>query len=480
MLLKDLLEGLDIKNIKGNLNHDITDVTYDSRNAGKGSLFVCIEGFTTDGHKYISSAISNGTEVLLVQKDVEVPDNITVIKIDDTRYGLAFVSNKFFEKPSLNFNLTGVTGTKGKTTITYMIKSILEASGQKTGLIGTINNMIGDEVLYGERTTPESRDLQFLFAKMRDRKVNSVVMEVSSHGLELHRVSCSNYDTGVFTNLYYDHVGEGEIHKSMNEYFNAKAKLFDLCKKGLINIDNAYGKKLIQKTHIEVYTYGIENNADFKAVNIKKSTDSVEFRLLTPWSSDDIKVGIPGRFNVYNALAAIGACCLMNISMTDIKKGLEGIKVPGRLEVVDTGRDFTVIVDYAHNAVSLKNVLATCREFTPGRLICVFGCGGNREGRRRSMGEISGEMADFTVITSDNPRLEKPENIIKEIEEGIKKTNGEYVSIVDRKDGIKYAVDNASPGDVIVVAGKGHETYQQFKDKTIHFDDREVVREILK
>ncbi|HHV60692.1 MAG TPA: UDP-N-acetylmuramoyl-L-alanyl-D-glutamate--2,6-diaminopimelate ligase [Clostridiaceae bacterium] len=480
MILKELVSGLEIESSKGDLNIEIHDIAYDSRKAKNGSLFVCIEGFTTDGHKYIPSAINNGTKALLVQKDVEVPEDVTVVKIKDTRYGLAHVSHLFFGKPSEKFSLIGVTGTKGKTSTTFMIKAILEAAGQKTGLIGTIHNMIGDEVLYGERTTPESHDLQSLFAQMRDKGVSSVVMEVSSHGLELHRVSCSQYDIGVFTNLYFDHIGENELHHSMEDYYKAKAKLFSMCRKGLVNIDSSYGKRLVDDAGCEVYTYGIESNADFRATDIKSGTESVEFTVKTPWSSDFIKVGIPGKFNVYNALAAIGACCLLNVPMNAIKRGLADIKVPGRLEVVETGRDFTVIVDYAHNAASLENLLTTVREFTPGRLVCVFGCGGNRAGRRIPMGEISGRMADFTVITSDNPRTEDPEDIIKEIEEGIRRTNGEYIKIIDRYEGIRYALDNARSGDVIVIAGKGHETYQQFKDKTIHFDDREVVREILK
>lgn len=480
MTLRDLVNGLEIEESRGSLNIEITNVAYDSRKAGSGSLFVCIEGFATDGHKYASSAINNGAKAILVQKNIDTPDDVTVVKIKDTRYGLAYVSNAFFGKPSESFRLIGVTGTKGKTSTTYMIKSILEKAGQKVGLIGTINNLIGNEILYGERTTPESHDLQSLFSYMRDKEVSSVVMEVSSHGLGLHRVSSNNFDIGVFTNLYFDHIGEGELHHNMEDYYNAKSKLFRMCKKGLVNIDDPYGRRLIKDGLCEMYTFGIERNADFRAVDIKANTDSVEFVVRTPWSSDNVKVGIPGKFNVYNALAAISVCCLVNIPMIEIKSGLEAIKVPGRLEVVDTGRDFTVIVDYAHNAASLENVLTAVREFTPGRLVCVFGCGGNREGRRVPMGETSGNMADLTIITSDNPRTEDPEKIISEIEEGIKRTNGKYIKIVDRHEGIRYAVENAKPGDVVVIAGKGHETYQQFKDKTIHFDDREVVREILK
>ncbi len=480
MKLRELLNGLEVEETRGNLDIEIVNVAYDSRVAGSGSLFVCIEGFTTDGHKFISSAINNGAKAILVQRNVDTPDDVTVVRVKDTRFGLAHISNSFFGNPSNNFCLIGVTGTKGKTSTTYMIKSIFEEAGQKVGLIGTINNLIADEILYGERTTPESHDLQSLFSYMSEKEVNSVVMEVSSHGLGLHRVSCSHFDIGVFTNLYFDHIGEGELHHNMEDYYNAKSKLFNMCKKGLINIDDTYGRRLLKDASCEIYTYGINANADFKAEDIKVNRDSIEFMVKTPWSSDNIRVGIPGKFNIYNALAAIAVCCFENIPMNAIKSGLEAIKVPGRLEVVDTGKDFTVIVDYAHNAASLENVLKSVREFTLGRLVCVFGCGGNRQGRRISMGEVSGNLADFTIITSDNPRTEDPEKIISEIEEGIKRTNGKYIKIVDRYEGIRYAIENAKPEDIILIAGKGHENYQQFKDKTIHFDDREVVREILK
>lgn len=477
MKLKDLVKGLNVIDVEGDLDVEIRDIAYDSRKSKAGSLFVCIEGFKVDGHKFIPQAFENGTRAFLVQKDVDVPDGVSVIKVEDTRYGLASVADIFFDHPSSRFNLVGVTGTKGKTTTTYMIKSILEAYGQKVGLIGTISNRIGDEVLPTDRTTPESYDLQELFSEMVQKKVKSVVMEVSSHALELHRVSCSEYDIGIFTNLSRDHL---DFHKTFENYINAKMKLFSMCKKGLINIDNEFGRQVVDNAQCEVYTMGIDNEADIRAVDIVKHSDSVEFKVVSPWFTGDIKVNIPGKFSIYNALSAIGSCALMGVPFEYISKGLKGVTVPGRAEVVDIKKDYTVMIDYAHSPDSLENILTTVKGYAPGRLVCVFGCGGDRDRTKRPvMGEISGKMADFTIVTSDNPRTEDPEVIIKDIEEGIKKTGAAYITIVDRREAIKYALENANPKDIILLAGKGHETYIILKDKTIHFDEREVIREIL-
>jgi len=480
MLLSELIKGLNPDKIKGDKDVEINDIAYDSRKVKNGSLFVCIEGTVADGHDYIPSALENGARALLVQKDVEVPDGITVVKVGNTRYALAYVSDAFYNHPSGRFNLIGVTGTKGKTTITYMIKSILEQEKHKVGLIGTVANMIGDQVLYAERTTPESYDLQSLFSEMLEKDVDSVVMEVSSQGLALNRVSCCEFQIGIFTNLTEDHIGPRE-HKDKEDYFRAKTKLFGMCKKGIVNIDSEYGRRILEIAECELLTYGIENDADITASDILKHSDSVEFNLKSPWMNGRVKINIPGKFSVYNALAAIGACGLMNVSFDSVKAGLERVSVPARVETVKTDRDFTVIIDYAHTPDSLENILTTVKDFTKGRLISVFGCGGDRDrAKRPAMGRISGRIADFTIITSDNPRTEEPLAIVRDIEEGIKDTEGKYTTIVDRREAIKYALSNAQPGDVIVLAGKGHETYQTFKDKTIHFDEREVVREILK
>lgn len=479
MLLKQLVEGLDVVSIKGSLNIEVGGIAHDSRKVRNGSLFVCIEGFKVDGHQYIPFAVENGAAALLVQKDVEVPEHITVIRVSDTRYGLAHVSDAFFDHPSGKVQLVGVTGTKGKTTTTYMMKSILEAAGQKVGLIGTIANRIGNEVIPTERTTPESFDLQALFSEMVEKEVDSVVMEVSSQGLELHRVSCSQYRIGVFTNFSQDHIGPNE-HKNMEEYFNAKMKLFGMCEKGLVNIDSSYGAEVVKRAQCRTYTYGIDHDADIRAEKIVTHQSSVDFSVITPWGNESIHVSIPGKFSVYNALAAIGTCCLMGVGFDCIKAGLANVSVPGRAEVIDTQRDFTVMTDYAHTPDSLENILATVKGFARGRVISVFGCGGDRDRTKRPlMGEISGKIADFTIITSDNPRTEDPEGIVRDIEEGMKRTQGAYLAIIDRREAIKFAIQHAEPQDIIILAGKGHETYQIFKDKTIHFDEREVVKEIL-
>ena len=479
MLLRELIEGMNVLDVKGDLDIDVLGISYDSRKVREGSAFVCIEGYNVDGHKYIPGAISNGAKVLIVQKEVCVPEGITVIRVDNTRYALAHVSDVFYNHPSGKFTLVGITGTKGKTTTTFMIKSILDKAKHKVGVVGTLGSRIGDEFLPTERTTPESYDLQALFSEMLEKNVDSVVMEVSSQGLELHRVSGCEYDIGVFTNISQDHIGPRE-HPDFESYLNAKIKLFGMCKQGLVNIDSKYGEEVIKNAKCKIYTYGIEKDADIRAINITNYRDSVKFNVVTPWHSGEIKVNVPGKFTIYNALAAIGVCLLMGISFEDISAGLEKVCVPGRAEIVEIDKNFTIMIDYAHTPDSLQNILTTVKGFAPGRVVCLFGCGGDRDRTKRPiMGEISGKIADFTIITSDNPRTEEPLGIIKEIEEGIKSTNSEYITIADRRQAIKYAIENAKPEDVIVLAGKGHETYQIFKDKTIHFDEREVVREIL-
>lgn len=479
MILTELIRGMETEYIKGNIKIEISGVAHDSRKVSQGSVFVCIDGTKTDGHDYIPQALEKGAAALVVQKDVEVPEGITVVRVQDTRYALAFISDAFFRHPSGSFKLVGITGTKGKTTTSYMVKSILEAAGKKTGLIGTLGTKIGDRAIYTQRTTPESYELQSVFAEMVDEGVEEVVMEVSSQGLALNRVSCCEFDIGVFTNFSKDHIGQNE-HASMEEYLEAKMKLFRMCKKGIVNIDSENAQKVISGAECPVITTGISNTADIMAEDIVLHSRSVEFKAVTPWFSGKVKVNIPGRFSVYNALAAIGVCGMLGVGFEAVQKGLEKVQVPGRAELVPTGRDFSVIIDYAHTPDSLENILTTVKDYVRGRLISLFGCGGDRDNTKRPMmGEISGRIADFTVITSDNPRTEAPGAIIDQIEEGIKKTEGKYIKIVDRREAIKYALANAKTDDIIVLAGKGHETYQDFGDRTIHFDEREVVSELL-
>lgn len=478
MLLKELLEGLEIVHSSGDMDTDVESIAYDSRNVKKGSLFVCIEGFKTDGHDYIPAALENGAKALLVQKEADVPLGVAAVRVKDTRYALAHISDVFFNHPSTRFSLIGVTGTKGKTTTTFMIKAILEQAGQNVGLIGTIANYIGNVEVPAQRTTPESYDLQKLFHDMNAQNVNSVVMEVSSHALDLNRVGCCDFDIGIFTNLSQDHL---DFHETFENYLNAKIKLFEKCKKGLVNIDNEYGREVVKRAKCEILTFSIEGNSDIRAVDVQKHPDHVEFTVVTPWERESVRVNIPGVFSVYNALGAIGACRLAGIPFEAVKAGLEKVSVPGRAEIAYAGKDFTVMIDYAHSPDSLENILTTVKSYSPGRLVSLFGCGGDRDRTKRPiMGGISGRIADFTIITSDNPRSEAPEAIIKEIEEGIKGISKEYVTITERRDAIRYAMENAKPKDIIVLAGKGHETYQIFKDKTIHFDEREVVQDILK
>jgi len=478
--LSELVKGLDIKSLQGSLDIDIDGIAYDSRKARQGTLFVCVEGTVVDGHLYINDAIENGTKAFLVQKKVEAPEGITIIEIEDTRYGLAHVSDVYFGHPSDKFNLIGITGTKGKTTTSYMMKAILEAASHKIGLIGTVANLIGDEVLYTARTTPESYDLQSLFSDMVEKKVDTTVMEVSSQGLELHRVAKCDFDIAVFTNFSRDHIGPKE-HATLEDYFNAKAKLFKMCKQAVINIDSEQGRKLAELTECKVITYGLSEGADIRALDIVKKTAHTSFKLTSPWGSTTIETDLQGEFNVYNALAAIGACCLIpGVTLEHVKEGLLNVNVPGRMETVRTDGNYSVLIDYAHTPDSLEKVLSTVKEFASGRVVSLFGCGGDRDtGKRPAMGTISGNIANFTIITSDNPRTEEPEKIINDIEVGILNTSGKYIKITDRRQAIKFALENAQEGDIIVLAGKGHETYQQFKDKTIHFDEREVVDELL-
>ena len=482
MKLKELVGSLETAEVQGGMDKEIRGVTYDSRKALPGYLFVCIDGFTTDGHKYAQQAVDNGACALVVEKDVNIiGEDITLIKVRNSRKALALISANWFGNPSRSMTLVGVTGTKGKTTTTYMIHSILEKAGRTAGLIGTVANCIGREKIPARRTTPESYDLQEMFEKMKEMGADTVVMEVSSQGLKLDRVTGCNFDIGLFTNFSKDHIG-GFEHPDMEDYFKSKLILFRMCKKGIVNVDAAYSNRVLDEAACEVLTFGIEKPADVRAENITTHSDSVEFDAVTPWFRERVKVSVPGFFSVYNALGAIAACGLMGVPFEAIRDGLLKVQVPGRAEVVPTpGKDYTVMIDYAHTPDSLENILSTVKGFARGRLISVFGCGGDRDRTKRPlMGEVSGRIADFTIITSDNPRTEEPMQIIRDIEEGIKKTDGRYTVIEDRTEAIRYAMENAECGDIIVLAGKGHETYQIFKDKTIHYDEREIVENILK
>ena len=487
MDLKAVLNGIDGLKAKGNLDIDILSIADDSRKVKENGMFVAIKGFETDGHKYIKQAVENGAKVIVIQegesiKKSDINETTTVVSAPDTRIALAKIACNFYNNPSSKFKLIGITGTKGKTTTTFMIKSILEKHGLKVGLIGTVANYIGNKNL-GEssRTTPESLELQELFSQMVEEKVDVVVMEVSSQSLKLNRVDGCNFDIGVFTNFSEDHISEKE-HPDMQDYFNSKLKLFDKCKVGFINADDfhvAKVKKFI--TSCDIKTYGIDNTADLLAKDITITNSSVDFKVKIGTRNERVKTGIPGRFSVYNSLAAIAIASKFGVTADEIKEALLEVRVPGRSELVSNKKELTIMIDYAHSPESLQNILSAVKSYTRGRVISVFGCGGDRDpGKRPIMGEISGNTADFTIITSDNPRTEKPEKIVEQIEEGTKKTKGKYTVIVDRVEAIKYAINMANKNDIIVLAGKGHETYQEINGEKHPFDEREIIRKIIK
>ena len=486
MELKEVLSGLEGLKAKGNLEIDVKKIVADSRKVEKGSMFVAIKGFDTDGHNYIEEAIEKGAKVIVIEqgydiKKIEWPVELTIIVAPDTRKLLAIAASNFYDNPSRKFKLIGVTGTKGKTTTTFMIKQILEKQGQKVGIIGSVATYIGDKkIKENDRTTPESIELQEIFYFMAKQEVNTVVMEVSSQSLKLDRVLGTEFDIAIFTNFSEDHISPKE-HPDMEDYFQSKVKLFQQCKIGFINADDLYAMKIKKLApECEIKTYGIDNHCDLLAKDITVTNTGVDFKVKLKERNERIKVPIPGRFSVYNALAAISVALKMNVSPEQIKEALENISVPGRSEMVENKKELAIMIDYAHSPESLENILSAVKTYTKGKVISVFGCGGNRDsGKRPIMGEISGKIADFTIITSDNPRNEDPETIIEEIEDGIKRTKGKYVCITDRKEAIKEAIKMANKKDIIVLAGKGHEPYQEIKGEKFPFDERVIVREII-
>jgi len=486
MELKAVLNGIEGLKAKGNLNVDITGVTRDSRDVQAGTLFVAIKGFEIDGHIYIKEAVKKGAAAVMVEatasiKKSDVKENTVIVVAPDTRVALPKAVCNFYKNPSSKLKVVGVTGTKGKTTMTFMLKAILEKHGIKTGLIGSIANYVGDKkICDSERTSPESTEIQRLLNEMVQEKVDVAIMEVSSQSLKLHRVDGIDFDVGVFTNFSEDHISEKE-HPNMEDYFNSKLKLFDMCKMGYINADDFHVARVKgMEVKSEIKTYGIDNSSDLVAKDITVTNSTVDFKVKIGTRNERIKVGIPGRFSVYNSLAAICVGLQYGANADEIKEALLDIKVPGRSELVPNKKGLTIMLDYAHSPASLQNILSSVKSYTKGRLICVFGCGGDRDkGKRPVMGEISGNTASFTIITTDNPRTEKPEEIIEEIEEGIKKTNGPYIVIVDRTEAIKHAIDMASKNDVIVIAGKGHELYQEINHVKNPYDEREIIRKLM-
>ena len=481
--LKELLENLEYTCEKGSLDKEISAVVYDSRKVQEGCLFICIVGANFDGHVYAAEVAAKGAGVLVVSTDVELPEDcdVTVIRVENTRYAMAFISAAWFDHPADKLITIGITGTKGKTTTTYLVKSILENAGKKVGLIGTIETIIGEKHIHAVNTTPESYVLQQYFDEMVKAGCDAVVMEVSSQALMLHRSQGFVFDFGIFTNLEADHIGPNE-HTSFEDYMHCKGMLFQQCKVGIVNGDDNHWKQVTEGHTCQLETYGMSEGVDLRAQSLELVNNlghlGVKFTV-SGLLDMEAQVAMPGRFSVYNALTAIAICRHFNVSNENIQKALLAAKVRGRIEMVKVSDDFTLMIDYAHNAMALESLLTTLKEYEHGRLVCVFGCGGNRSRDRRfEMGEVSGRLADFTIITSDNPRFEEPEDIIADIITGIEKTDGKYISIVDRKSAIAYAIHNGQPGDIIVLAGKGHEDYQEIKGVKYHMDDRELVLDV--
>ena len=481
MILKSLLKGLDYEVIKGNEESKVQNIRYDNRKIEQGDAFVCVKGFKVDGHSFIGDAIKKGAKTLIVQEDVSVQEDITIIKVRDTRKALAIMSSNYFGNPKDKLKIIGITGTNGKTTSAFIIKSILEKAGFMTGLIGTIANYIGNKKVDAVRTTPESYELHELFKNMVDAGVEYCVMEVSSHSLELDRVYGVQFEEGIFTNLTRDHL---DFHKTFENYYNAKFKLFERSNHSIINLDDPYGANIVKDIEergvkTKVSTFSIEKESDFKAFEIKSHSNGSEFKVNLE-GIEEFSINIPGEYNIYNSLGCIICAYNLNIPMDKIKEGLSDVVIPGRCELVakDKNLPYSIIIDYAHTPDGLENVLTTVKAFTKNRMISVFGCGGDRDKvKRPQMGKIGCELSDIVIITSDNPRSEEPMDIINDIVKPLNYDN--FVIEVNRKEAIRKAMNMALEGDVIVIAGKGHETYQILKDETIHFDEREVVYDIL-
>lgn len=490
MRLRDVLANIEYRLISGDLDKEITSVEFDSRKVFDGSLFVCVKGFTVDGHTFASKAAGQGAAALIVDSRREdFPDEnlrkisdeygICVVETKDTHKMLADMSANFYNHPEKKMAIYGITGTKGKTTTAFMLREIFEQSGRETGLIGTVCNIIGGEKTHAVHTTPESRELYEMMDKLLKSNSESLVMEVSSQALKLDRIRGIRYRTAAFTNIYEDHISPNE-HPDMEDYISCKLKIFDSCDTGILNRDCAVADRVIDycRNKVELITYSIDGNADFIAKNLRAErrghVTGTVFELDSVYYNGDIFVALPGRFNVYNALCAICSAYKEGIDIDTVKKALAKVSVPGRMQPVENNIGVNILVDYAHNAAALESVLDTLREYTKGRIITVFGCGGNRSKTRRfEMGEVSGRLSDYTVITSDNPRNEDPDAIIQDIVTGISKTDGKYEIEADRSKAIRLSVNMAVEGDTVLIAGKGHEDYQIFADRTIHFDDLE-------
>ncbi len=478
MKLKEIVKNLEILEPRADLEMEISGVSYDSRRTQPGDLFVAVRGFESDGHRFIPKAVEKGAVAVLCETAPE--DGTPYVRIADCRLGLALASREFFGNPASEMTMIGITGTSGKTTSSYLLKHLLESKlDAKVGLIGTNGNMIGDEFLHTEHTTPESYELHRLFRSMADAGCTHVVMEVSSHSLTLERVAGIEYDVGLYTNLSQDHL---DFHGTMEEYAAAKKKLFSQCRVGCVNLDDKWAAFMMEGAKCPVHTFSIDrNDADLTAKDVRLSASGVRFAAVNDSGLALTRLSIPGRFSVHNALGVMSVGLALGISLSDCADAMSTAKgVKGRLEIVPTDRDFSVIIDYSHKPDALENVLKTLRPVTKGRLMALFGCGGDRDKAKRPiMGAIAADNADLVIVTSDNPRTEDPEEIIREILEGMKGKRTQTKVICDRVEAIHWAIDNAGAGDVILLAGKGHEDYQVVGHEKHHMDEREIVAEYL-
>ena len=481
MNLNKLLDNIEYKLIIGTLDLNISNIVYDSRKVTKDSVFVCLTGTNVDGHDYIDNALAAGATAIIVEKEIE-KKNATIIKVNDTRKVLSLLSINYFNNPSKELTTIAITGTKGKTTTSWMIKNILEEDNKKVGVIGTMGIFFNDKHYNTVNTTPESYEIQKYLREMVDDGVKYLVIEVSSQALKVGRVEGMTFDYGIFTNLSEDHIGDNE-HPNMEDYIYSKSLLFKICKHGIFNIDDNYYKDMIENCTCTINTFGKNKDANLiiDDINLLRKENFLGLEMTTTnIINDKFLVNTPGKFSAYNAASAILTTYLLGCNIDSIKKALSKVAIRGRVEIVPVSNKYTVIIDYAHNGVSTKSILTTMKKYNPKRIVSVFGCGGNRsKDRRYDMGEVSGKYADFTIITEDNSRYEDVNDIINDIEMGIKKTSGKYTKIPDRREAIKYAIDNAMKDDIILILGKGHETYQEKNGERTHFDDREEVLKLF-
>lgn len=483
MKLSEILTGLSY-NVENFCDREIKDIAYDSRKSGEDILFVCLVGAFTDGHKYAMSAYEKGSRVFLCEKEVSLPDDALIIMTENTRSALAKISCNFFRHPSKDISVIGITGTKGKTTSAHLVKFVLEAGGIKTGIIGTVGAFYGDRVIPTVNTTPESYELQKMLREMADGGCKAVAMEVSSLGLKHHRVEGTRFSYGVFINLYPDHIGTNE-HDSFEEYAYWKTQLFPMCDKAIVNIDDPFSQSVIKCCKGDVITYGYDNKADYVLENAQKVKQSnllcVEFDMKALGKDKNFTVALPGEFNAHNALIAVALGKEFSVKDEDISKGLRDVFVKGRGELVRESEDITIIIDYAHNGISLKSIIDTAKEYHHNKIITLFGSvGGRTECRREELGTVSGKMSDFTIITSDDPDYEDPQKICDEIASYCEKAGGEYIVIPDRGEAINYAVKKAQKGDILILAGKGHEQFMKICGEKVPFSEKEQVLKALK